>query len=717
MSSLVRPRSTTLAAALAATVVLAGPTVAAQARLWSVGVFGDSCFARTGPSELRVHVENATTRPIEGIVTLDHPHPALDRVRTVRSAAVRIVANGSTEVRLVSAGPIPASPLELRLLDPQGRVLAQHTIRIADGPSQVIVDATPGSRYATAQRAQDIANDPSAGGGGGAFGLQVELQALESPRGPNSPLRVCPVERDTATGEVALPRSALSWGHVALVLVDATTLTSLARAERVALADYVHTGGQLGVTVERPAELRHPVLEAFVGSGVERQAGPLAGPQVFNFDETLGDSMPRPATFAGTLGFRGGNLHDRALASLLPSGPTSSVGATADYGDGQVHLLAWNTCRAPALDDPWSNNAVQRIARRERIPRPRPLFRVEADTLPVPTAVRDWLSPSVPERPGFLRAVWFCALAALALGPLFQCVARRGKGIPWRVITLCPLFAIATAIALSAAGDRHRESLGRARSISVADVPAGFARASVRRWRSYWTPTRSGFEVARTLDGSTLVIDPHAGTGRVSLLARSDATALVGIVSAPWIPLVVREDGFINLPGQVSIVPTDDGGIRVVNHLSVALEDVVVLAPDRRSGWWFRALGPGQGTLATRGRPLPAGVVARFASAGGARLPLWGTSEAERLAQVSRSRSDDGAAALAGWSATSPDRRAEWAAVIASASAPGRDDAWRLSGEPWVLARVAVETSTTDAGLHVDRDHTWIRVRGWGGAP
>ncbi len=701
---------------IALAAALSEPAALAEVHLEIQPVFGESCLPRTGPAELVVTVDNPQAQAVTGALVIDEALPPANRVRTVRAVPVAVPGRSRVGVRIATASAVSGNGLVVRLVDPRGRALATSPLAFTRGADAALIDATQGARLALALHAAAVAEmGPGMPGAGFNNGVGAMV-----PRGPTA----CAARRSVETGEIVLPRTAEGYGNVALVLMDTCTLTTLPGRERAALADYVLGGGSLALVVTRPDDLRHPTAAALLGTGLS-PAAPAAPPLrvttiYYNpMNGTSGAQRPAPATLAGAVTWRSGHLHHRTLATILPWSSTEQLGATAEYGFGQVHVLSWNPARAPALDDPWSAHAVEQIAGLTDARRAQRLFAPTPDTTPVPAAVRAALTPVDAYRPGLGLALALLLAYGVLAGPASFLVLARRRG-SLRALGLLPLWAAGAVALIADVGGRSRSALGRARTLAMVDLPAGFARGPVRRYHGYYAPDGGALSMSVQGPDRGLVADAACGRGFVTAFADAGGTRLVGLIPMAWVTTVAREEGYETLAGSVAIVPTDGGGIRVVNRLPHDLEDVVVVAPDGATVWSFRRLRAGEGREARSGRVMPADVAGRLQGHEVASLPRWGSPEAVRLAAGQAAHPGDERA----WGARlaayfgHPTRAQEWDAALALPSTPARRTPWTADDAPVLLARVDRRArAAQDGGLKVDRESLWVRVRGYGGAP
>lgn len=689
---------------LALSAALCAGAAQAQVRVTAEPVFGPHCAPWTSPAELVLRVENVRSRPLFGTVTVDLANPPSDRVRTVRAAAVSAPAHGVATVRLVTAGPLDAGPWVARVVDDHGRAVATETLTFPAGVRAVLLDATPGHHLATA-RALALGGGPMIPGDTGGLG------ALTGPGSDETP--TCGAERDVETGALVLPQTATGYAHVALAVMTTDTALSLPDAERDALLVHVARGGSLALVVSRREDLAAPMMQRVLGRDVTASTATLGSrtgqPADTNLTLNGAPLAPAFAQRASWWAFHGERLRDLGLlerSQML----NEAFGATVTYGRGSVHLLGWNPASTVALDDPWSERALDAMLH-AATSRPGP--RAVPDTLPVPDGVRAWLTPAPPLAPLVPWIVLALLAHALALGPLVHALASRRPAR--RTLVAVPLLALALVVGDRAMLVRARDRLAVTRAITVLEVPAGFSVATSRTYRAVTTPTRTRHTIAARDPRHELVADVTSGRGRVWRVQDRDGVTLRGLVSAPWTTLVVREEGADLLAGSVALWIRDSAVLQVKNDLAVTLRDAVLIDPGASVAVWFPLIAPGVTRSLDEGTPLPDVALDALVTVAPSQLPVWGTPEAQRFF-VAHDGSVGDVTALAralGDESTAP----RWRAVLSTPTVPGQAHPWRDLHEPMLLARVERPVPAQRDGLRVEAEETWICVRGEGKHP
>lgn len=511
---------------------------------------------------------------------------------------------------------------------------------------------------------------------------------------------------DATTGDPLLPDRAALYAGADAVLVRSELLTRLGVPELDALAGFALAGGTLAIALSRPEDLRHPTLVALAGGPITRQSvsaatlreltipGPPAG--VGSPSKVLPPAREAASDVAETLsGFAGGNLHG------------SPYGSSAFYGLGEVHLLAFDPTRKPAVDDPWAQARVVDLARRAFDRRATMAFRPGALRSSASYArLRRQLDPNESSRWGIgVAALLLCAYAVLA-GPVsFSRAARAGA--PLRALRWLPVFAAATFTFVVAVGVAAKGVTGRARHLTLVEAGAGMTRGAAQRFRGFYTSQARPITV-RTSDRSSLVstamATEHADRAD-HLVVDRDGLRLVEVAALPWETVVVREHGFASLGDGVSLLRDGETGVAAVNRTGRDLRGVILRAPGG-AAFYFPRVEDGERVVTA-----PAHVMSATAP---------GKAWEARLGAPVRA----GALAL---------HRLDALALgpVLDANAPGLAEAWeaidQVSGEltdwlpddlPTLLGQLdGGEGRSSDSGLRLESDRVLVRVVGFGGRP
>src|SRR5690606_13820105 len=208
--------------------------------------------------------------------------------------------------------------------------------------------------------------------------------------------------------------------RVSAVLVRSEELVRLPAAELEALAGYVLAGGTLAVIITRPEDLRDPVVVSFCGDvirPVKLQPETRASLEPVPAGSGLGaktlarQSDPEGFLVGHLTGYEGGNL------------APSLYGASAFYGLGEVHILAFDPQTKPAVDSAWVHLRMVDLVRRANERLTGVVFR-PGDPHTLASEVRRQLDPNEGSR-------WAIVIASLLLLG-YAVVAGPGNFVYWR---------------------------------------------------------------------------------------------------------------------------------------------------------------------------------------------------------------------------------------------------------------------------------------------
>jgi hypothetical protein len=684
-----------LAASIAPGVALAGPPAApapaapGDVRVEATPVFGAGTPFAPGWNEVVVRLTNGGGKPARGrveLVAMGYGSPT----PFATTAPYTVAAGASVAVRMpIEVGM--TSELRVRVEDDAGGVLATQSLpsatRGVNGMAPLLVDVSDPSRLRVA--VHEVALPLPAPSG---YGTPPQL-IVGSPR------------FDPATGDPVLPDRAPLWSSATAVVVRSDKLAHLVGPELDALAGYVLAGGTLAVVVTRPEDLRHPTMIALCGG--EPKAGepaaatlkelilpgpPPGSPGGMKSIEPA--RAPSQAVGKALVGYTGGNLRP------------SLYGASATYGLGEVHLLAFDPTSTPAVDDPWAQARVVDLVRRATELRSTLAYGNRGEMEPDASRVRKQLDPNESSRWAIGAATILLCVYAVVAGPVnFSIASRRGKplaALRWLPIFAAIAFALVVAIGIGARGVR-----GRARHLTLVEAGAGVSQGPARRWRGFFTPRGKGLTV-RTSDGSSVLgtanlDDP--GDRSDKLVVDRDGTRLVDVAALPWQTVVVREDGVGDLAGGITIAKGPAAGEAiVVNRTGRALRGVLLVVPHEPARY-IAKMRDGE-RVSSRTAPLvtskPTGRSWEMAIASPTHT---GTRLVHRLAseELPGLLEDD-----------APGLAEAWGAIESSA---GEVD-WVPDEVPVLVAQIdGGEGRLADAGLKLESDRLLVRIVGWGGKP
>jgi hypothetical protein len=702
----------------------AGTAIAAPPiTIAAMPIFGADAAQGDGWIEVVARIENVSTHAVKGSVELTSTvaaHRGEDNLFTAK-APFNVPAGKSVVVKLPThalANYVPT--VTLRARGENGEKLVETTLSMNNSQSPLLVDVEPAPKIFAPLRswAMPILWNPHAGS-------YYYYSTTAKP-----PLTVGAPGYDRTSGDPVLPDRAASYAPVTALLVRSDVVAKLEGPALEALVNWVLSGGSLAVVVARPEDLRSGPVSALVGGVATRTSPP---PLLYSYPaaEKPADSghsfdapdpwetpevedagpPPTPINFfipikatpgtaapprAGPLGAVREQLSGFAGANLRPS----AYGATATYGLGEVHLLAFDPQTSPGVDDAWVHGRMIDLLRHAYDRRAAEVFPLgsgerRANSL---QEIRRSLDPNENFRIALGIAAILLVAYSIVAGPLtFIRASKRGR--PLDPLVWAPLWA-ATAfgciVLLGLAGKGWR---GRARHVALVEVGAGMERGVVRRFRGFFSSHTQSLTIEAT--DRTCVLDVVASDSRehgdaVMRLDRNGAR-LENLTALPWQTVVVAEDGMHDFKGGVSVLPTSDGSVDVVNHTGRALEHLLVYVP-RVGIHWFDSLADGAEVHAASGKLLLSAAARTRFTAG--TKTVFGFDPALLATHI-------------------PGKSGEamqhvWTPITA---AGGNTIDWFPEDAAVVLAEiVGGEGVKSDSGLSVESDRLLLRVVGEGGA-
>ncbi len=651
-------------------------------------LFGAASPTPAGWSGFLVRVQNNEAKPLRGEVeVLSRLHSDQSRFRA--TAPFVVGAGSSVIVRLPTHGNVYGETTVVAR-DESGLSLGSHTAAVTNVQSVFLLDVSETSRLKGAVDSAAISPLFVPWGGTSYYGTGPQLQ-VGSPR------------FDPATGDPILPDRAALYAPASAVILRSDVLVKVGAAELEALSGYVLAGGTLAVALARPEDLRSPVLAAFAGGEIT-QAAPHSEtlkvltlpPPPANASKSIPFAESATEDVGKTLvGFSGGNLHG------------SRYGASASYGLGEFHLLAFDPTRKPAVDDPWVQGRVLDLSRKAFDRKSSIVYRQGGSPGVVDLdRVRQELDPNEGSRWAIAVAALLLIFYAIVAGPLnFTMHANKGK--PLRALMWLPIFAAVAFFAVVAIGVVAKGVTGRARHLTLVEAGAGMTKGTARRWRGFFTP-RSKDLTVRTSDGSSVVttavvaapatIDDH-------MLVDRDGARLVDVAALPWQTVVIREDGFSDLGEGISIVHEGEIDTAVVNRSGRDLRAALMVLPGGNPRY-FQTIKDGERALASTAKDPSTMPPGRTWLAQISVVKRAGTMDLHPLAS-------NALGALL--EPDAPGLGAAWWAIEQSAG--GLVD-WFPDDVPVLLGQLdGGEGKTSDAGLKLERDRLLVRVVGYGGRP
>jgi hypothetical protein len=648
-------------------------------------LLGTSAPEDGGWRSLLVRLENPNAVPVSGTVEVESrpgwvragtelttsvPFSLAPRARVSLEVPTHGFGGGSPTIRVTARGA-NAEPLAETSLS---------GLRPADA---LVLDLATPSRLGPLLR-----NLPFAARRGAPFGGRARVATIG----------VSAATQDATTGDIVLPELPSGYASATLIVGSGRDLARLDEAERGALANFLLAGGALALSLDRPEDSSLPLLEALVGGHATRGAAPeeLRSPATFLVPPDDPDQAgpgtapvplrslrlaPSPELAKKLVGYSGGNLHD------------TPFGASASYGLGEVHLLAFDLRDPAALSDPWTRRKLTDLVRHAFDREAQAIVRHSA-SLPGEMSidgVRRELDPNQTTR-------WTIVVSALVLliyaglaGPLgFYLAARKGR--PLRALWQLPLWSAATLLVIVGLGLAGKGVSGRARRLSLVDAGAGMTRAAAVRFRGFYAASARELTVRagrreHVLDIAGLTTDIPR-----TVVVDRDGPRLEGLRTKPWQTVLVREEGLAELSGGVSVLYAENDFV-IKNRAARDLLGVVVRLPSG-SATYFRRIKDGESVRASAGTAL--GPLGSATALGSAQVPL----DAGRFSStIDRDFPGLGRA----WVALEP--------------ALGGETEWWPADVPVLLAALdGGEGKLTDSGLGVDYDRVLLRVVGTGGS-
>lgn len=641
-----------------------------------------------GWNEILVRVTNNGTKPMKGSVTVESSRFSVDNGKQHVEAPFAVPATSSVNLRV----PVLVesySNVTLRVSDDAGHDVSVQNYTATAPLGVVLLDVSEASRV------KPVLNDASI------TPSYAPTAASRSFSGGGPKLQIVTPRYDPATGDPILPDRAGVYAAADAVLVRSDALAKLSGAELDALAGYVLAGGTLAIAITRPEDARHATIVAFAGGAIASGAASSVATQeiVLPTPPSTGGSTrapPRAHARGETttlVGWSGGNL------------APSAFGASASYGLGEVHFLAFDPTQKGVVDDPWVQVRMIELARRAFDRRSIQTVRPGADPeTGTATKVRQLLDPNESSRWGIaIATLLLCIYAGLA-GPLnFSLHAKKGR--PLRALIFLPLFSAIAFGVIVGVGIVAKGVVGRARHLTLVEAGAGMSRGSARRYRGFYA-SRAKELTVRTTDASSLVtLGPtDRGDQNRRVLVDREGVRLVEVAALPWQTIVAREDGFAALGEGISMTEGAGGEITIANRSGRDLRSVIVRTP-AGTGRYFARVKDGEKVAISSGSDVAATVDGAQWLAGLGSVAFGGGPAVHRL----------NAYYLQRFITDTPGLGDAWEAME---DAVGDAQDWIPDGVPVLLAQLdGGEGRTGDSGLAIESDRVLVRIVGWGGKP
>jgi len=692
-----RPRPHASAMALSAALALAPAAVAGPPAppggdlvVEAFPVFGSGATIAQGWSEVTVRIQNNGARPARGRVEVSMQHFGRGAARSYRATAPFSVGGGTSIHVRVPAEVGPYGDLVVEVRGEDGALVRESRFPSFNPPGVTLLEVSdvPHLRGAI----HDAVVTPLAYVGGSRTGAPT--------------LAVAVPRYDSATGDPILPDRAALYTNADAVVIRSDVLARLGGADLDALAGYVLAGGTLAVAVTRPEDIRSPTLVALAGGPIARQGvwaatlaelvlpSPTAAPNP-SAKRVVPTAKPASDVAETLAGYTGGNLHG------------TFYGASAAYGLGEVHLLAFDPTQKPAVDDPWVQARMIDLTRRGYDRRTSQVFRPGYEPpAPAYTRVRQQLDPNEGSRWAIGAAALLLCVYAVVAAPVNFALATRAqkplRALRWLPIISMIAFALVVVVGVAAKGVN-----GRARHLTLVEAGAGMTKGSARRFRGFYA-SRARELTVRTTDGSSVVstaVLPEYSDHKDHLIVDREGARLVEVAALPWQTVVVREDGFASLGDGIAMVKDAAGGVTIVNRAGRDLRGVVVRAPGGEAHYFARLADGARVTTASSNalKATPAGTAWESMMQSAYRA---GSINVHRLASAELKPILERDA---------PGLAEAWAAI--DEAAPDFVD-WFPDGVPALIAQIdGGEGRPGDAGLRLETDRLLVRVVGFGGRP
>lgn len=638
-----------------------------------------------GWRSVRVRIENSSNQLLSGSLQIETRSGfarGAPELTTVLPFAVAGKGHVSLEAPTHGVAGAGGAQIRIRAQNAQGEVLAESMLTSVNPSDAVLLDLTNPSRLAPLLR-----NRPFPSRRGAPYGTRARLAQIS----------VAAASQDPASGDLILPEFAGGYAAATLVVGTGRELSRLSDAEQSALANWVLSGGALAVYVDRPEDFARPLIEALAGGRPVRSKAPeaLARTELFAVPSDEAEASrsspvppklvrvaPSSETVKHLIGYQGGNLRDTAW------------GASASYGLGELHLLAFDPRDTATLGDVWTRHKLVALVDHAYARETGAAVR-HSTSLPGELSldgIRRELDPNQATRWTIVvSALLLLGYAALA-GPLNFYLASR-KGRPLRALWQLPLWSLATLSIIMLLGLFGKGLSGRARRLTLLDTGAGLSRAAAVRFRGFYAASSRELTVRATRREHVLDLGSVSLDMARQLLVDGDGARLTGLRTKPWQTVMVREDGFAELGAGVSVV-TQNGELIVRNRTGRDLIGVVVRLANGEATYLSR-VHDGKAARASEGTPL--GTLGYASAAGATSVPL----DAGRFAST--------------LDHDFPGLGRAWAAIEPAFAS---DTEWWPADVPVLLCALdGGEGKLTDSGLAVDYDRVLVRVVGEGGTP
>ncbi|HEY6560325.1 MAG TPA: hypothetical protein VI072_23740 [Polyangiaceae bacterium] len=664
-------------------------------RLEATPMLGANTPASEGWLSCAVRVHNLGDAPIAGNLELTSELSwSKEHGKNITRAPFNVPGRASVLLELPTHGFSEAAPtIKVRALAADDTELATLELPDLRGADPFLFDLSVPSRLVPTLRGTPIAVELSSRHSRAEFG--APLLAVGSP------------QVNPATGALVLPDRAASYASVSVVVAKALDLALLSARQMEALSGWVLAGGTLALVFTRPEDLRQPTVKTLIGGEVQRGPAPveLKRPALFLIPP---DATKTPSAAPSSPGYGVGPGYQRKklrpsddlvgeLAGFSGGNLRPSLwGASASYGLGEIHTLAFDLTREPFVSSEWVKLKMADLVRHAHhrqatlvLPHGQtPLNALQLDS------IRRQIDPNENTRWTIAVSALLLLIYAVLAGPLnFYLAARQSK--PLRALLHLPVYAAVTMLIIVVLGILGKGVEGRARRLTLVEAGAGMTRATATRFRGLFASSASELSVRASDSSSVLDVAGAADDTFRVLTVERDFARLEALRAKPWQTVVVREDGFLSLGGGVSLI--DSGGdLQITNRTARDLVGVLVKAPGQDVAY-FRRIRDGESVRFGSGEKLASSIGKSTVGAGASEHTFDAALFSGRLSEHVQGLGE------------------AWQAFESYASG-GVD--WWPSDVPVLFAQLeGGEGKLSDSGLRVDVDRVLVRVIGYGGVP
>lgn len=662
----------------------------AHLEIVALPVFGSTSLPMGGWGEMMVRITNKGSEPAKGTVKIfGGLHRRQKEGGNYTISPYNAAAGSAVSLRIPVRVSERDNPM-VRVYDGDDEVIFEQSFPPAVDNRTLLVDVAKASVLAAQLRGFPVGsrNDPW-----GTHGYS----GTRSVGGIMSSVEVTSPLYDTVTGDVILPRRAAGYARVAAMVMRSEELVNLPLQELEALSGFLLAGGTLAIVMTRPEDLRNEVIVSLLGDEIsEMSVQPetlrellLPGlPSATPSNPTPAGMRPPPVAAAPTLevketlkGYEGGNLVH------------STYGASAAYGLGEVHVLAFDPQSKPGVDSPWVHVRVIDMLRRANERTSGVLFR-HGDKHTVASGVRRRLDPNESSRWAIVVTALLLCLYSVLAGPVNFTIWRK-RHRPLRALVWLPIMSAVAFGTVVGIGVGAKGCSGRSRHLTLVEAGAGMKQGTARKWRGFFVPTAREMTVRTGSASSVLGVEMmnHGDDVDDTLRVDKNGLRLEKLALRPWETLVVREDGYEGLGGGISLIPVSDKELKVKNKTGRRLRGLVLSTPwgDVR---YLKKLDDNSSASSKKFRATSRVTIA--AGAGTLSLRDFNMFSIESKLEAS-----------------SPGLTEAWSAVVAAL--PGRKN-WFPADVPVLLAEIETgDENQRDTGLTVDSNRVLVRVVGYGG--